>query len=278
MQPNTVEARVRETPPPEKVPWRLLIGLGFGVVGLLVLVGTGLFILVRAPSAPRGTIDNPTAGETIADTIDVYGWAVDLGATGNSGVDHVELYLDGTSMGEAQYGLQRPDLATSFGTPFATAGFTARLDPHNLRPGQHTLEARAHSRLTNSLTSYTQTFVYRPPSAPVGHLDWPEEGASVDAGVSDVRGWAIDTLATTDSGVDQVHLYVDGALVGTADYGQERDELGTAYGDRFLHCGFTGRVDLSGLAPGPHVLEARAHSTLTLDDTTYTTHIVLVQP
>jgi hypothetical protein len=91
-------------------------------------------------------------------------------------------------------------------------------------------------------------------------IDVPVPDASIQ-GVLDISGWAIDTGASDGTGVDRVAIFVDGAYIREAQYGQRRPDLGAAYGPRFTASGFRASLDLDSLVgPGDHVLEARAHA------------------
>ena len=114
---------------------------------------------------------------------------------------------------------------------------------------------------------------------PAGSIDEPGEGATVTGSLA-VTGWAIDAGATGDgtTGVDRVRLYLDGILLGDATYNRPRPDIASAYGAQFGPSGFRYLVDTSGLAPGSHRLEARAHSTVTGTETNYARTVNLAAP
>jgi hypothetical protein len=120
-------------------------------MGLLVAV-----LPASAAAAPAAdadgvlvAVDSPPAGSTVAVNVVLRGWAADPAASSGTGVDQVEVYLDGergaggTSLGNAAYGAPRPDVARHLGAPrFAASGFAL---PVSLPPGPHTLYVYAHS-------------------------------------------------------------------------------------------------------------------------------------
>src|SRR5690349_13480753 len=78
---------------------------------------------------------------------------------------------------------------------------------------------------------------------PRGSIDGPAEGATVSGSVN-VSGFAIDHAATVGTGVDQVHIHVDGTFRGNALYGRSRPDIG-AYGAAFVPSGFLFLLDTS---------------------------------
>jgi hypothetical protein len=82
-----------------------------------------------------------------------------------------------------------------------------------------------------------------------------------------VRGWAVDTGATTGAGVDVVQIYATPAggvpaLLGTATYGSARSDVAQRFGAQFTNCGFSFRAP-AVLAPGAYTITVYAHSTVT---------------
>jgi hypothetical protein len=105
-----------------------------------------------APTADAGStlvvVDAPRGGTT-GTTLEVRGWAADPSARGGTGVDRVEVYVDGernaggTLLGQATYGLQRPDVAANLGSQqFLLSGFALQA---TVSPGPHTIYVYARS-------------------------------------------------------------------------------------------------------------------------------------
>jgi YVTN family beta-propeller protein len=97
-----------------------------------------------------------------------------------------------------------------------------------------------------------------------------------------LAGWAADLDATTDRGVDTVHVWAypatpsapstssgqassgqaaDPIWIGAATYGGARPDVAAVYGDRFLTTGYG--ITVQGLAPGTYDLAVFAYSTVT---------------
>ncbi len=111
--------------------------------------------------APFGNIETPDSRATLNRNATVTGWALD-----NVGIVKVEILVDGTKMGEAIYGLLRPDIALVWGSfPKANlSGFSFTFDTTVLPNGSHTLVARAldqagNATLIGSRTVQTQNQV-----------------------------------------------------------------------------------------------------------------------
>ncbi len=84
-----------------------------------------------------------------------------------------------------------------------------------------------------------------------------------------VSGWAIDRAATADPGVDLVQILdggCDGTVIGIAEYGIERTDIGQEFGSQFINSGF--QFNLIRLDAGAHSLAVRSRSTVT-DDFNY---------
>src|SRR5579883_3512992 len=105
------------------------------------------------PSGPpaastRVAIDRPASGATTQQRFTIMGWAVDPESTG-TGVDAVYVYLDGEAghgyfLGAAEYGGDRPDVATQLGQPrYGPSGYQLQVE---VPPGEHTLYVYARQR------------------------------------------------------------------------------------------------------------------------------------
>ena len=73
-----------------------------------------------------------------------------------------------------------------------------------------------------------------------------------------VSGWAIDRAAQEGSGVRVVQIVdegCEGAVIGVAEYGLKRADIGSRFGQQFLHSGW--QFEVSRLRPGDHTLAVR---------------------
>ena len=105
------------------------------------------------------------------------------------------------------------------------------------------------------------------PSVPNMSIDTPGNGQQVQ-GVINIGGWAIDAGATNGSGVSDVHVYLDGPvgqgqMLGVAQYGSGRGDVGSLFGDsRFNASGYNFNWDSNSVAAGQHTLYIYARSVI----------------
>ncbi|MDQ0198683.1 Ig-like domain-containing protein [Neobacillus ginsengisoli] len=86
----------------------------------------------------KGSIDAPAINSAISGSTNVKGWFLD-----RSGVAKIEILVDGTSMGTAQYGGPRPDVQKAFPQyQNANSGYQYTLDTKKITNGQHSLTVR----------------------------------------------------------------------------------------------------------------------------------------
>jgi hypothetical protein len=97
-------------------------------------------------------------------------------------------------------------------------------------------------------------------------IDGLPDGANVHGMVA-LDGWAVDHADPGSTGIDHVHLYLDGpagqgTFIAEAVYQLERPDVASALGDaRYTRSGFHYDWDTSALSPGAHMLYIYAHST-----------------
>jgi TolB protein len=89
------------------------------------------------------SIDDPpeTVKEADKTNIKISGWSVDTGQQNSPGVDRVEIYLNGPkgfgkSLGEVNYGIERQDIANTFGNAnYLNSGYSLYFDGGSLEAG-----------------------------------------------------------------------------------------------------------------------------------------------
>ena len=157
-------------------------------------------------------MDSPATGATLKGVSVVKGWFLD-----GSGVSKVEVLVDGKTIGQAQYGSSRTDVAIAYPAyQNANAGYQYSLNTANLLNGQHTLTVRETGKnramtelkrlvtVQNAVQNTVQNTVQNLPAK--GTIDEPKNGATMKDRTL-VRGWFLD-----GSGVAKVEVLVDGKL------------------------------------------------------------------
>src|SRR6202011_3117331 len=75
-------------------------------------------VALQAPTAPRGSLDEPADNATLHGVADVRGWAIDEAAPSGTGIDRIALYLDGQHVADAEAGQSRPEIGDAYGARF----------------------------------------------------------------------------------------------------------------------------------------------------------------
>jgi hypothetical protein len=113
-----------------------------------------------AAGDPVAFIDMPAEGLVVTGRVELAGWALDRASPWDSGIERVDVYLDGVLQGVARYGSRRSDVATAMGsTHFSRSGWSFQLDISTVRAGPHTIEVRARSLVTGTESAYSRTIV-----------------------------------------------------------------------------------------------------------------------
>jgi len=94
---------------------------------------------------PAVHIDSPVTGSTVSGTITVSGWAIDNAFFPAAGIGNVLVLVDGTEVGDATYGVGRPDVCITYpGRPGCpNVGYKYQLNTGLLSLGQHTITVSA---------------------------------------------------------------------------------------------------------------------------------------
>ncbi|MBK9092476.1 MAG: SBBP repeat-containing protein [Anaerolineae bacterium] len=234
------------------------------------------------PTAPRviAPIDRPPRNSTVTGSITIFGYAIDLNSGTGTGIDQVHIYLDGPYgtghiIGAAQYGLSRPDVGNYYHDQrFTPSGWQLAWNTTGVTPGAHSLYLYAHRTTDNRWSLFgphnitvagpptrTPTVTPTPTYAPnvIAPIETPQDGAAVSGSVT-ISGYAIDRNSRTGTGVNTVHLYLDGpygtgTFLGQAEYGLSRPDIGTRYGNaRFTPSGWRLVWNVGNLSYGTHRL------------------------
>jgi putative Ig domain-containing protein len=106
--------------------------------------------------APFGGLEIPDFRATLNNLANGSGWALD-----NVGIVQIEVLIDGQKVGEAIYGLSRPDIGATWGTfPNAgRSGFSFQIDTKKFSNGEHTVAVRLIDAAGNATVVGTRSIV-----------------------------------------------------------------------------------------------------------------------
>ncbi len=274
---NTTYTVTLTTPGSKTYFFTVLAYSDAGISGPAAEVST---VVTNAIAQPRMAIDTPRSSQLLPPDFLFSGWAADLGATGNSGIDAVHVYAypnPGSGappifLGPAAYGSARGDVAAVFGSRTMNSGYS--LPVAALAPGTYDLVAYAHSTVANAFNIAQAVRVRVLPTAapPYGgtmlSIDVPGPNAPI-TGALFVGGWALDLRSKTGTGVSRVDLWAypspgSGRMpifLGTAQYGVPRPDVGGVFGARFTPSGYGATI--ANLSAGTYDIVAMALSKTT---------------
>jgi len=207
------------------------------------------------------TIDSPSPGAVVSSSLLIRGWALDPTQSDGSGISGVSLYLDGEAgtgavLGAATLGQFRPDVDAFFSRPSSQPGWSFAWNLGTVAPGSHTVYIYAQDACGSPFVALS--IVVSPAAITVDRP--PAEGNVTEAQPLSVGGWAVDPGVPTGSGIDAVHVYVDGeagggAAVGAAAIGQARADVAAALNrPAAANSGFNLDARLANVLPGLHTL------------------------
>lgn len=231
------------------------------IVAAFILAASALFaqdINGDCSSAGRcGSLDLPDPGVTQSGVIFFKGWILDPGQ-----VSRIAIYVDDNFIANANTGLPRIDVEQAYpnypGIHQVAPGFQVGLLASRYSNGPHTVEARIYTSdgKVTPLGRRTVNVDNTINQAPFGSVDIPDLTGTYDAnGSFPVVGWAADT-----DGIARVDVYVDGAILQQAMYGDARPDVGNTYPDfpAALFSAFIANIDSTRLKDGLHLLEIKA--------------------
>jgi hypothetical protein len=232
-------------------------------------------VTVTATPPVVGTLvalDAPTPNQVIMGALWVGGWAIDLRSTTGTGVDLVQVWAypspgsgtPATYLGAAPYGARRDDVGAGFGARYTMSAYN--LTVIGLPSGTYDIVVLAHSTVTGGYDTARVVQVTIQQAVLVS-IDGPAAGTT--SSPFNVVGWALDRRATSNSGVDTVHVWAypnpgsgtPAVFLGAATLGLSRPDVGAAFGSQFSTSGY--RLTGATLSPGLYDIVTFAHSSVT---------------
>ena len=101
----------------------------------------------------RVSLETPVSGDAYTGIGTLSGWAL-----ADSGIERIEIHIDGQFAFDVAYGNQRSDVGNVFPEidNSSKSGFSTRYNFSNLTPGEHTVTVVAISKANNSVESSSQ--------------------------------------------------------------------------------------------------------------------------
>lgn len=194
-------------------------------------------------------VDTRLNNTVIGETLNIGGWSLNP-----SGIREVNIYLDGKLYGGSLTGIARPDVAHYY--PYykdaGISGFNASLSVNiaSLAGGNHTVKVES---VGNDGSAVSNSFTVIKLAPKIG-LDVSADKLYIEDTLS-FSGWSVD-----QSGVKEVEVYLDSSLLGKAQAGISRPEIGTAnpdYKDSALS-GFSFSASTASVSTGSHTLTVKS--------------------
>ncbi|MHB8279537.1 MAG: N-acetylmuramoyl-L-alanine amidase [Candidatus Humimicrobiaceae bacterium] len=204
-------------------------------------------------------IDSPKNNENINGRLKIEGWALETSAQNSTGITAVHVY-DGPAngqanfIGQATYGIPRPDVANNLGgrAGFTNSGFTSDFDASKLSAGPHniyvyannyylgwqftvvkiniggtgttsqvsTTSSASNSNQTVKVAAVSSTNTNASESTGKGkvliNIDTPKANQSVNGSFA-LTGWALETSSVNSTGITAMHIY-DGPANGEKNF------------------------------------------------------------
>jgi RHS repeat-associated protein len=180
----------------------------------------------------------------------------------------VEVWVDGTNIGFATLGVQRPDVVSAVGngdSRYLNSGFVFTGTVGNLSPGQHSVGVTIYDALGQH-TSPASVFpltVTADPSSLSGNLDGSNASANstIPSGATlTASGWAAFPAAS-NCGVGQtVELWLGTTLIGQTQINGSRPDVANALGNQAcLNTGWSISGSIASVPTGLHPLAVRVY-------------------
>jgi N-acetylmuramoyl-L-alanine amidase len=192
-----------------------------------------------------GFLDKPISDSKLSGTQNVYGWFLDASKTAK-----IEVLIDDIVAGQAVYGDARPDVKKYYPQfKNGNAGFHFALDTTKFPDGKHTVTIKETGMNGHVTTLPARNFTIE---NTLGFMDKPVSGSSIN-GNQNVYGWFLDR-----SGVANIEVLVDGAVVGQAVYGDARPDVQKFYPQfKNSKAGYHYTLDTTRFPDGQHTVAIR---------------------
>ena len=222
------------------------------------------------------------------DQVHIEGWALDKNSEENSGIDKVEIWLDGKPgqgkfLGNANLGININPVISGFTEyKFKNCGFNADIKIGNIKSGNHDLYVYAHSssdlfgwvykkvdiEIINAKDESEKIAEAKLNNKNVHiYIDKPTDDQIISNNF-EIEGWALDTNSSLNSnnpGIDKIEVWLDGypgigRLLLEGNLNKERSDLVPIFGKQFLKSGYLYKININDIGKGKHMFFVFAHS------------------
>ncbi|OPJ57976.1 Ig-like domain-containing protein [Clostridium oryzae] len=184
-------------------------------------------------------------------SVAVKGWAIS-----RYGIKSVKILVDDKFIGYASYGLTRSDVKNTY-TEYINAdksGYNYALNLDNLVNGKHKITVQIIDNRNTSKIINRYVNILEKSSSDWGKIFLESRKTDINSDSIYVKGWFI-----SKTGLENVNIYLDNELEGTADSGLIRNDVAAAYPEYpqqyASQSGFSYNIDINNIAPGRHVLK-----------------------
>lgn len=196
---------------------------------------------------PKMWIESPVNSSSIHDeNLNIDGWALN-----DSGINHINIYLDDKYIGKTTVKYPRTDVTNTFKNykDSENAGFSYKYSANKLSSGSHKVKVTVVGNDGSEQSQERYFNINR--KEPKLWIESPNNGQKVKNKI-EIAGWTLN-----DSGVDYLNLYIDGKFVGKTTAKYERYDIVNTFKDYIdgIHSGFSYNYDVSKLTKGSHVLK-----------------------
>lgn len=227
--------------------------------------------------------DNSNKKITFAN-IFIEGWAIDENSKENEGIGSVELWLDGKPgygifLGNANLGLINNNIANIFGVKFENSGFSGNFKLEKIKSGSHDVYIYAQSqdslfgwiykKININIKNYSDSDKIKEAELLNKDIkifiDEPTKQKIVQDSF-EVSGWALDTNAMLNPGIDSVEIWLDGLpgegkLLAEGTLNKDRADVAQYIGQsQYIKSGYLFKLSGDAIKKGNHVIFVFVHS------------------
>jgi len=208
------------------------------------IISKQLNVYSLEPRAYLNNIVNITKDKNLV----IGGWAIN-----KSGMNQVKVYIDGIYKGNANYGLNRPDISSDYyGYPKGDkSGYSFTSSISSLSTGKHTVKITAVGNDSSNISVVKSFSVIKLAPIVAINADFKDYANLTGRKVLALRGWALN-----DSKVKQVDIYLDGKFKASVSTNLLRKDVLAAYPKYpySINSGYAYNLGIDTIGPGTHTI------------------------